>query len=75
MSKGCLNPNVMVGFPQIEDASVRRRVDSCYGLALTSIGGLMLQCTVPKTGVLLDGVVRLALEDNTTNWVKARDIP
>ena len=74
VSKGCLNPNVMVKFPQIEDASVGRRVDGCYGLALTSISGLFLQFTAPKTGVLLDGVVRLALEDDTTNGVKAGDI-
>jgi hypothetical protein len=34
----------------------------------------MLQFTAPKTGVLLDGVVRLALEDDTPNGVKAWDV-
>ena len=63
VSERCLNPDVMVEFPEVVADRVGRRAGSCYGLVTTSIGGPMAQFKTPESAVLLDGVVRMALED------------
>jgi len=59
----CLNPDVLVEFPIVEDSCVGRRADSVYGLVTTSIGGPLLQFSTPQSAVLLDAVIKFALED------------
>lgn len=67
----CLNPDLCVEFPMIENEGVGQRVKATYGLITSSIGGPMLQFKTPETGILLDGVVKMALEDDETNGVVA----
>lgn len=74
VNERCLNPDVLVEFPQIEDNVVGKRASAAYGLVTTSIGGPMLQFKTPEVGVLLDGVVKLALEDNDCSEIFAGDV-
>eukprot|EP00578_Thalassiosira_sp_NH16_P026580 CAMPEP_0181087486 /NCGR_PEP_ID=MMETSP1071-20121207/6296_1 /TAXON_ID=35127 /ORGANISM="Thalassiosira sp., Strain NH16" /LENGTH=590 /DNA_ID=CAMNT_0023169373 /DNA_START=2850 /DNA_END=4622 /DNA_ORIENTATION=+ len=59
----CLNPDVLVEFPIVEDAVVGTKADAVYGLVTTSIGGPLLQFSTPQSAVLLDAVIKFALED------------
>lgn len=70
----CLNPNVMVEFPQIPDELEGKEAPYVYGLVSTSIGGPMLQFKTPQVGVLLDSVVKLALTDDAETGLVAGDV-
>ncbi|EJK71741.1 hypothetical protein THAOC_06792 [Thalassiosira oceanica] len=59
----CLNPDVLVEFPIVEDSVVGKKTDAVYGLVTTSIGGPLLQFSTPQSAVLLDAVIKFALED------------
>ena len=70
----CMNPDVLVEFPMIEDESVGRRAKATYGLVTSSIGGPIAQFKTPQVGVLLDGVVKFALEDDEEKAFVAGDL-
>lgn len=63
VAERCMNPDVMVEFPIICQES-GQKAPSVYGLASISVGGPMLQFKTPQSAVLLDGVVKFALEDD-----------
>jgi len=44
----CLNPDVLVEIPMIEDESVGQRAKATFGLVTSSIGGPMAQFTTPQ---------------------------
>mmetsp|Transcript_16590 Transcript_16590/g.24506 ORF Transcript_16590/g.24506 Transcript_16590/m.24506 type:complete len:583 (-) Transcript_16590:1452-3200(-) len=74
LNERCLNADVLVEFPQVEDKVSGRKAAAVYGLVSTSIGGPMLQFKTPEVGVLLDDVVKFALEDDEISGVTAGDV-
>jgi carotenoid cleavage dioxygenase-like enzyme len=73
MNERCLNPNVMVEFPQVEDRLSGDKADATYGLVSTSIGGPSYFKT-PEEGVLLNAAVKFALIDDADNGLVAGDV-
>lgn len=74
VSEGCLNSDIMLEFPQIEERLNGKKSDCVYGLVTTSIGGPMLQFKTPQSAVLLDSVAKLALHDDLVKDIKAGDV-
>jgi len=74
ITERCLNPDVMVEFPQVEDNVTGKEAPFAYGLLSTSIGGPLLPFKTPENAVLLDGVVKFALEDNEKQGFVAGDV-
>jgi carotenoid cleavage dioxygenase len=70
----CLNPDVLVEFPQIAEKDEGEKAKYAYGLVSTSIGGPMLQFKTPQVGVLLDSVVKFSLLDDADTGVAAGDV-
>lgn len=64
VSERCLNPNVMLEFPQVPDDAIGREASLAYGLVCTSIGGPLRQFRTPDSAILLDSVTALALEED-----------
>ena len=73
VNERCLNPDVMVEFPQVQDKLSGRKADAVYGLEATIIGGPLLFKT-PEVGVVLNSVVKFALEDNDASGATAGDV-
>lgn len=74
VNERCLNPNVMVEFPQLEDSLVGKEAAHAYALVSTSIGGPLVQFKTPNKAVLLDSFVKLALEDDEITGLVAGDV-
>ena len=74
VSERCLNPDVLVEFPNCEDGAAGARTACAYGLVTTGIGGPLVQFSTPDTAVLLDGVVSLALEDDAVPGCAKGDV-
>jgi len=75
VSERCLNPNVMVEFPTCRSSPTGdRRSSSAYGLVSTSIGGPLRSFKTPTDGVLLDGVVKFALENDAERDLVVGDV-
>ena len=70
----CLNANEIVEFPSIEDSKVTKKCDYTYGMKSTSIGSPMKQFSTPRTGILLDGIVKFALDDDEEKGTMAGDV-
>ncbi len=70
----CLNPNEIVEFPAIEDRMVAAKSKYCYTLKTTGIGPPMKQFNTPKTGVLLDGLLKFSLLDDPEDGSSAGDV-
>jgi len=73
VNERCLNPDVMVEFPQVQDKLSGRKADAVYGLVATTIGGPLLFKT-PEVGAVLNSVVKFALEDNDASGATAGDV-
>ncbi len=58
----CMNPNILVEFPICETSG--QKASTAYGLVTTGIGGPLIQFKTPQSAVLLDSVVKFALEDD-----------
>ena len=74
LKERCLNPDVMVEFPQVEDQVTGRDASSVYGLVSTGIGGPLLQFKTPEAAVVLDGVVKMALESEKEEGFAPGDV-
>lgn len=72
VTERCLNPDLMVEFPTC--AVSGEKVSACYGLVSTSIGGPLMEFKTPSSGVLLDTVVKFALEDDTGRGYVTGDV-
>ena len=70
----CLNPEVLVEFPNIEDGRIGKECKHAWGLVTTSIGGPMTQYATPQSAVLLDAVVKFALDDDDEAGIEAGDV-
>jgi carotenoid cleavage dioxygenase len=70
----CLNPDVLVEFPNVEDGLIGKECRHTFGLVTTSIGGPMTQYSTPQSAVLLDAVVKFALDDDDEAGIKAGDV-
>ena len=69
INEQCLNPNILVEFPNCETSG--QKASTVYGLVTTGIGGPLLQFKTPQSAVLLDSVAKFALEDDTVlGWKK-----
>mmetsp|Transcript_33299 Transcript_33299/g.67946 ORF Transcript_33299/g.67946 Transcript_33299/m.67946 type:complete len:614 (-) Transcript_33299:57-1898(-) len=74
ISERCLNPDVMVEFPQIQEEVIGQKASVAYGLVSTSMGGPMKQFKTPKAAVVLDSVVKFALEEDADKGYVPGDI-
>ena len=70
----CLNPDVLVEFPAVEDGLVGKEAKHTYGLVTTSFGGPLTQYSTPQAAVLLDSFVKFALENDDDAGTKAGDV-
>ena len=70
----CLNPDVLVEFPAVEDGLVGKEAKHTWGLVTTSFGGPLTQYSTPQAAVLLDSFVKFALDDDDDAGVKAGDV-
>lgn len=79
ISERCLNPDTMVEFPQINDDFTGQKASSVYALVCSSIGGPLVQFATPESVILLDSVIKFALEDdlnyNTGDVISRYDLP
>lgn len=74
VAERCLNPDVMVEFPQVQEEVVGREASFAYGLESTSLGGPLVQFKTPEDAVLLDSVVKLALEEDGEKGYSPGDV-
>lgn len=72
VSDRCLNADELVEFPMVEERLVARENDYIYGLQSTTIGGPLLEAKTPQVGVLLDGVVKFSVVEETAGAVVDR---
>ena len=70
----CLNPDVLVEFPNLENGLVGKACKHTFGLVTTSIGGPLTQYSTPQSAVLLDAVVKFDLDDDDEAGIKAGDV-
>lgn len=70
----CLNPDVLVEFPAVEDGMVGKKAKHTFGLVTTSFGGPLTQYSTPQAAVLLDSFVKFALDDDDDAGIKAGDV-
>lgn len=73
-SERCLNPNVLVDFPVLDDRCAGKQADAVYCSLVSAIGGPMKIYKAPEEGILLAGVVKFALEDNEASGVTKGDV-
>mmetsp|Transcript_1630 Transcript_1630/g.3496 ORF Transcript_1630/g.3496 Transcript_1630/m.3496 type:complete len:615 (+) Transcript_1630:89-1933(+) len=72
VAERCMNPDVMVEFPICEVSG--QKAPTVYGLTATSIGGPLVQFKTPQSAILLDGVVKFALEDDAVQGLLGGDV-
>ena len=70
----CLNSDVLVEFPCVEDGLSGKEAKHTWGLVTTSIGGPMTEYSTPQSAVLLDSVVKFSLDDEEETGIKAGDV-
>ena len=63
LSEQCLNADVPVEFPIIDENFTGKECSACYCISVKSVGGPLDMYQQPKEGVVFDGVVKLAATD------------
>ena len=61
LKERCMNPHTLVEFPVIDERFVGAKVDHVFGSSVSTIGGPSYVHKTPEEGILIDGVVKLAL--------------
>jgi len=83
VSEECLNPEEMVEFPVIDERLLstscssndeKATPDSCYAVGVQTIGGPLNVYKTPNEGILLDCVVKFALDDDEKQNIKKGDV-
>lgn len=66
VSEQCLNAEELVEFPIVDERLNSIPVDHCYAVGVSSIGGPLKVYNAPREGILLDRVVKFALDNHAT---------
>ena len=70
----CLNPNELVEFPVVDTRQNGKAADFAFAIHVSSIGGPITTLKTPREGILIDGLVKFALVDNTEKGLRKGEV-